>query len=198
MSTISGSAMTDSPRPRDLGMFLTAGITVLLGIALALFVVNRWLAFEVEEGPGGNSVTLLSPLGKFPVRGNRSLLLSVYPDSKLIEQTTLDWMDGSETSTKSRRQLTVLACQTGASLKQISSWYQKELGSGFRQSNGWTTEESEKASSWLHRVEPRSQPQAIIFRQELPHRVRGVLILPESAGQGSKIKLYDYMESPGQ
>jgi|SRR5271163_3052092 len=196
---ISRSAIAEGgrPKPRAFGLLLLIVLAVVLGILLASQVVNRWLAFEVEEGSDGNSATLLSPLGKFPFRGNRSLLLSVYPGSKPKEQASLDWTDGPETSTKSRRQLTVLAFQTGASLEQISAWYQKELGPNFKQDKGWTPT-GNGASTWMRRVESDSQAEAITFRQELPHRARGVLILPGSAAQGSEIKVYDYMESPGQ
>lgn len=197
---ISGSAIAEGERPksRALGLLFLIVVAVILGILLASQVVNRWLTFEVEEGPDGNSAALLSPLGKFSFRGNRSLLLSVYPNSTPKEQASLDWTDGPETSAKGRRQLIVLTFQSAASLEQISSWYKKELGSGFSQSKSWTTMGNEEVSTWIRRVESHSQPEAISFRQELPHRTRGVLLLSgRGVGQGSEIKLYDYMESPG-
>lgn len=196
---ISGNAIVecDKSKPSAFGLLLVMVLAAALGILIASQVVNRSLTFEVEEGSDGDSATLLSPLGKFSFRGNRSLLLSIYPDSTPKEQASLDWTDGSETLVKDRRQLTVLTFHALASLEQTSSWYQKELGPGFRRSERWTTGD-EETSTWMHRVESHSQPEAITFRQDLRHRVRGVLMLPGSAGQGTEIKLYDYMESPGR
>jgi hypothetical protein len=187
-------------KPRALGLFLVISIAVTLGIVLASQVVSRWLALEVEEGPDGASAILLSPLGKFALRktssGNKSLLLVIYPGSKPEEQASLDWIGGPGARTRNRRQLTVLTYQTGTSLEQIASWYQQELGPNFGRTKGWSVAPSDETSGWMRRVESGPRPEAITFHQELAHRARGVLILPGSAGQGSEIKLYDYMESP--
>lgn len=197
----SGSTIVEDEKPRAFELFLILGFVVILSILLALQVVNRWLAFELEEGPDGSSATLLSPIGTFPLRrtpaGNFSLLLAVYPDSKPEEQAALDWTDGPGATTK-RQQLTILTYQTGAPVEQLDSWYQKRLGSSFARSKGWPVAGNEKSSTWMHRIESRPQPEAITFRQELPHRARGILICPAVAGQVAQIRLYDYMEAPAQ
>jgi len=204
MSTqISGSTITEGgrPKPRTLGMFLITGLAGILGILFASQVVNRWLAFEVEEGPDGSSVALLSPFGMFPLRntpgGNKSLLFFAYPDSARQEQAWLDWTAGPGTPATSRRQLALLTYRTGASLTQLDSWYQKKLGS-FARSKSWPVAEKEESSTWMHRVESGVRPEGITFHQDLSHRSRGVLLLPGPGGQGSQIKLYDYMETSGQ
>jgi hypothetical protein len=137
-------------------------------------------------------------MGMVPLRGNESLLQVVYHDSTPLQAT---WLDGKGTlasSSNGKWQLVVLTFQSRTSLQQLESWYQKKLGANFGQTSGWLVAGDKEALSWIRRVEPHSQPEAIAFRQELPHRIRDVLLLPGGAGQGSEIKLYDYMESAGQ
>jgi hypothetical protein len=171
----SGSRIVEDERPipRTPGLFVVTSFAVILGILLTSQIVNRWLAFEVEEGPDGSSVALLSPIGKFPLRktpaGNRSLLVAIYPDSNLKEEASLDWTERPGTPAKSRRQLTVLTYQTGASLEQLDSWYQEKLGGIFGRNKDWTAAGNEETADWMRRVESHSQPEAITFRQELQH-----------------------------
>lgn len=202
MSThVSGSieAKGEWPKTRLIGWFLLIGLPVILGIFVASRVVNRRLALEVEEGPDGSSVALLSPFGAFSLRktqeGNQSLLLYVYPASIRQEQAWLDWPGGNATP---RRQLALLTYRSTASLEQLDSWFREKLGTGFGRNKGWPVARGEETPTWMRRVENRPRPEAITFHQELPHRIKGVLLLPESEGQGSEIKLYDYMENPGQ
>jgi hypothetical protein len=201
MSTqISGTAGTVAEKPKSgaLRLFAAMGLPAILGVLLAWQVMNRWVALEVEEGPDGSSAALRTPMGMVPLRGNESLLQVVYRDSTPLQATWLDWTGTSTSSSNGKRQLVVLTFQSRTTLQQLESWYQKKLGANFSQTKGWLVAGNKEASSWVRRVEPRSQPEAISFRQELPHRVRGVLLLPGGPGQGSEIKLYDYMESPGQ
>jgi hypothetical protein len=200
MSTqISGSAgaVVEKPKFGALSLFAVVGLPAILGVLLAWEVMNRWVALEVEEGPNGNSAALRTPMGMVPLRGNDSLLQVLYHDSTPVQTTWLDWKGTSPANGK--RQLVVLTFQSPTTLQQLGSWYQKKLGANFSQTKGWRVAGDKEASSWVRRVEPGSQPEAISFRQELPHRIRGVLLLPGGeAGQGSEIKLYDYMENPGQ
>lgn len=201
MSTqIPGTAGTVAEKPKlgALSLFAIVGLPAILGVLLAWQAINRWVALEVEESPDGNSVALRTPMGMIPLRGNESLLQVVYHDSTPLQAVWLDWKGEPASSSKGKRQLVVLAFQSRTALQQLESWYQKKLGANFTQTRGWLLAGDKETADWMRRVEPRSQPEAIAFRQELPHRVRGVLLLPGGAGQGSEIKLYDYMESPGQ
>ncbi|PYU01259.1 MAG: hypothetical protein DMG38_04380 [Acidobacteria bacterium] len=198
---ISGTAGTVGEKPKSgaLALLAVMGLPAILGVLLAWRVLNRWVALEVEEGPDGSSAALRTPMGMVPLRGNESLLKVVYRDSTPLQATWLDWKGTSASSSNGKRQLVVLTFQSRTTLQRLESWYQKKLGANFSQTKGWLVAGGKEASSWVRRVEPRSQPEGISFRQELSHRIRGVLILPGGgAGQGSEIKLYDYMESPGQ
>jgi hypothetical protein len=136
-------------------------------------------------------------MGMVPLRGNDSLLQVLYHNSTPVQTTWLDWKGRPPANGK--RQLVVLTFQSPTTLQQLGSWYQKKLGANFSQTKGWRVAGDKEAAGWVRRVEPGSQPEAISFRQELPHRIRGVLLLPGGgARQGSEIKLYDYMENPGQ
>jgi hypothetical protein len=184
----------EKPKSGVLSLLVAIGLPAILGVLLAWQVLNRWVALEVEESPDGNSVALRTPMGMFSLRGNESLLQAAYSDAMPLQTTWLDWRTPSSNG---KSQLVVLTFQSRTTPQQLESWYQKKLGASFSQSKGWSPTGNE-ASTWMRRVESHSQAEAITFRQELPHRARGVLILPGSAGQGSEIKLYDYMESPGQ
>jgi hypothetical protein len=178
-----------------LSLLAVIGLSAILGVLLAWQAMNRWVALEVEESPNGNFVGLRTPMGMFPLRGNEPLLQAVYRDVTPLQTTWLDWRGTSLSSSNGKSQLVVLTFQSRTTPQQLESWYQKKLGASFSQSKGWTPTEN-GASAWVRRVESHSWPEAISFRQELPHRVRGVLILPGSVG--SEIKLYDYMESRSQ
>jgi hypothetical protein len=204
---ISGTAGAGGEKAKLSGVRLlaTVALPAILGVALAWQITNRWLALQVEEGPDGNSMALVTPVNTFPnafplrktQAGNGSLLQAIYRDSIPVEQTWLDWK-GTVSPSADKRQLVVLTFQNRATLQQLESWYQKKLGANFSQTKAWPVAGGKEAPAWMRRVESHSQAEAITFHQELPHRARGVLILPGSAGQGSEIKLYDYMESPGQ
>jgi hypothetical protein len=192
----------EKPKLAALTLFAIVGLPAVLGVLLAWQVMNRWIALEVEEGPDGNSVALRTPMGMLALRkdraGNESLLQAVHSDSTPREVMWLDWKDGPASSSNGKRQLVVLAFQSHTPLQQLESWYQEKLGANFKRMKGWLVAGDKETSSWMRRVEPRSQPDACAFRQELPHRARGVLLLPGGAGQDSEIKLYDYMEGPEQ
>jgi len=189
---------TDVKKPRSFQELLLIGLAGALGIFLASQVLNRLLAFEFEEGPDDTWVMLVSPFGTYSLRsgllGNRSLLFFVHPSTEPVEQASIDWNVGAEKTTMSGRQLTVLTFESGGPFEQLRSWYQERLGSGFIQNKGWAAG-SDDTSNWAKRVENQDQPDAIAFRQELRHRIRGVLLVPRAATNRTRIRLFDYMET---
>jgi hypothetical protein len=185
-----------SPIPgalRVIGGFL---ILSLVGGLLAVWLVNRYVVFSVEEGKGQRSILVHTPLGSFPSGLSKTrpstLWAVVYPKSEWDEQNDTDFYRGVAGNEEKSAQLTVLRFRIKLSLMQVDEWYRQRLGESFTWSKGWSPKASEQA--WLQSVRSDADPEALVYQQQVPGRVRGVLLESQPDGNGVLATLYEFQE----
>jgi hypothetical protein len=178
------------------GAFLTL---CLVGGVLAAWFVNRYVVFAVEHGRGRPSVLVHTPLGSFPSglsKANPSTLwAAVYPKSEWDEENYTDFYHGAAGNEEKTAQLTVLRFRIKLSLVQVDEWYRQRLGESFTRSKGWFLKTNEQGrGEWLRSVSSDTDPEAIVYGQQMPGRVRGVLLETPPDASGVLATLYDFQE----
>ncbi len=174
-------------------------ILSLVGGLLAVWLVNRYVVFSVEEGKGQRPVLVHTPLGSFPSGLSKAspstLWAVVYPKSEWDEQNDTDFYRGAAGNEEKTAQQTVLRFRIGQSLAQVDDWYRQRLGEGFTRSKGWPIKTSEQGGQeWIRSVSSNTNPEAIVYEQQMPGRVRGVLLETQPDGSGVLATLYEFQE----
>jgi len=170
-----------------------------VGGLLAVWFVNRYVVFSVEEGKEQRSVLVHTPLGAFPSGLSKAspstLWAVVYPKSEWDEQNDTDFYHGSAGNEEKAAQLTVLRFRIKLSLTQADDWYRQRLGKNFARSKGWFIKPNEEGGQeWLQQVRSDPNPEALVYRQQMSGRVQGVLLENQPAGSGVLATLYDFQE----
>jgi hypothetical protein len=174
-------------------------ILSLVSGLLAVWLVNRYVVFSVEEGKGQRSVLVHTPLGSFPSglskAGPSTLWAVVYPKSEWDEQNDTDFYSGTAGNEEKTAQQTVLRFRIKQSLARVDEWYRQRLGESFSRSKGWSPKASEQGrGEWLQSVRSDADPEALVYQQQMPDRVRGVLLETQPDGGGVLATLYEFQE----
>lgn len=189
------------PRSSRVVLAILGGFLALTAVAvvLAAWTVNRYVVFELEVGQDYRSVRVYTPFGFFPLEKQKeappTLWAAVYPGSGWEEENLSDFYDGPAGRENKIAQLTVLRFYIRASFAQAESWYEKRLRSDFTRSKGWNVGSHRYEQEWLRQVQSEPSDEAVVFRQQLPRRVRGVILEPRPSPDGVLATLYDYQET---
>lgn len=166
---------------------------------LSTWLVNRYIVFFIEEGRGQRAVLVHTPFGSFP-RGlsnasSSTLWAVVYPKSEWDEQNDTDFYQGTAGNEDKSAQLIVLRFRIKLSLGQVNDWYRPRLGEGFTRSKGWPIKTNEQGGQeWIRSVSSDTNPEAIVYGQQMRGRVRGVLLETQPDGSGVLATLYDFQK----
>jgi hypothetical protein len=174
-------------------------ILSLVAGLMALWLVNRYVVFTIEEGREQRSVLMHTPLGSFPLGLSKAspftLWAAIYPKSEWDEENDTDFYHGTGGNEEKTAQLTVSRFHMIASLGQVNDWYRRRLNESFARSEGWPNKMNEQdEQEWIRSVTSDASPQAIVYRQQTPGRVRGVLLEAQPDGSGVLAMLYDFQE----
>ncbi|SRR5579884_445468 len=181
---------------------LIVGFVILSLVAalLAVWFVNRYVVFAVEQGKGQPSVLAHTPLGSFPSRpssatGPSTLWSVVYPKSEWDEENNTDFYHGTAGNEEKVAQLTVLRFRMKLSVVQADDWYRQQLGESFTRSKGWSPKVGEqRRDEWLRSVRSDANPEALVYQQKMPDRERGVMLENQPDGNGVLATLYEFQE----
>lgn len=189
----SNSSQSHSP-PFGRSLLLLGLVVSLAGAAaVAALLVNRYVVFEIDQAAGERSVLVRTPFGILPPQkaagGPFSLWAAIYRDSKWEEQNMFTFYRGGHGKEELVAQLTVLRFTASASLQQVDRWYRERLGKQFARTRGWLVGGNHK-EDWVGNVAGSSDPDAIVYRRELPYRVQGVIL--KTNGRGASEILYDF------
>src|SRR5712692_2649751 len=162
-----------SPFRGRLGVIGGLLILVLVAGVLAVWLVNRYVVFAIEEGKGQRSVLVRTPVGFFPWGlskvGPSTLWAVVYPGSEWYEQNDSHFYHGTPGNEEKTAQLTVLRFRIKLPLAQADDWYRQRLGEKFTRSKGWFVSTNEEGGrEWIRQVRNDSDPEALVYRQQLP------------------------------
>jgi hypothetical protein len=186
---------TNRARFRVLRVALGLLVSSLIAVVLAVWLVNRYVVFSIEEGRSQPSVAMRTPFGVFSPgssKGSQSLWNVVYPKSEWDEQIDTHYYRGAAGT---GAQLTVLRFRTRVPLAIVDDWYARKLGMNYSRNKGWTlTPNDDGEQRWLRQVRKNSDPDVLTYQQKLVGRVRGVMLEPELDGNGVLITLYDFQE----
>jgi len=177
------------------------GLLILSLVAglLASWIVNRYVIFSIEESRGQPAVLVHTPFRSFPSglsKANPSTLwAAVYPKSEWDEQNDTDFYHGTGENEEKTAQLSVLRFRIELSLGQVDDWYRQRLGESFTRSKGWPIKMNEQGGQeWIPSVSSDANPEAIVYGQQMPGRVRGVLLETQPGGSSVLATLYDFQE----
>ena len=167
--------------------------SVAIAAVVAVLALNhRFLVFSVEDVGESHAVWVYSRFLPFldvkTGSGPVSLLTFFFPGSQSTEQTNIEWYGEPP---RPRAQLTVWRLTSSESLPKVTDWYLHRLGREFVQSTGWPKEGQEDQDGWISAVLRIADPDAVVFRQILRRRVRGVLVQAPLADGRARITLYD-------
>jgi len=200
--------MTNESNPSSQGSpFGTVGrfivgflVLSLAGALLATWFVNRYVVFAVERDKDHASVFVRTPIGSFPTgpltaTSSSSLWSVVYPKSEWSEENNIDFYNGTTGNEEKVAQLTVLRFHTNLPLTQMDDWYRQRLGQSFARIKGWSPEGNEQGKEvWLQSVRSDADPEALVYQETTPDRVRGVMLQGQPDSNGVMATLYEFQE----
>jgi hypothetical protein len=77
----------------------------------------------------------------------------------------------------------------------VDEWYRPRLSESFTRSKGWPLKTDEQdRGKWLQSVSSDTDPEALVYQQQMPDRVRGVLLKTHLDGSDVLATLYDFQE----